>query len=75
MTYYSRNGDKITADQIKAAVDAGTARIIYSRGLNRTNSALSLVSDDFDTRGQCYQMSDEAWTYKPTFAEALKAAH
>ena len=74
MTYYTTQGDVVTADQIKAAVAAGTARIVYSRGDNHTNHSLSLDCDDFDTRGQCAQMAEEQWTAVPTVQQALQAA-
>jgi len=75
MTYYTQTGDVVTADQIKAAVEAGTARIIYSHNFDgRTDRALAIDSEDIDTRGECYQMSEEVWSTVPTLAEALKAA-
>ena len=74
MTYYSATGDIISAAEIKDAVAKGSARIIYSRAYNQTNSSLCLVCDDFDTRGDCYQMLDEQWTSVPTLDEALRVA-
>lgn len=75
MTYYAINGEVVTADQIKAAIAAGTARIIYTRAYNHTDTSLSLDCEDFDTRGQCYQMLDEQWTTVPTVQQALRAAY
>lgn len=74
MTYYTTQGDVVTADQIKTAVAEGKARIIYSRAYNHTRANLSLDCEDFDTRGQCYQMIDEQWTAVPTVQQALKVA-
>lgn len=45
MTCYTSQGDIVSADQIKAAVAKGTARIIYSRAFNHT-SALSPALDN-----------------------------
>lgn len=75
MTYYTSQGDIVSADQIKAAVAKGTARIIYARAYNHTKESLSLDGKDFDTRGQCYQMLDEQWTAVPTVKQALQAAY
>lgn len=74
MTYYTTQGDVVTADQIKSAVEAGTARIIYGRAENHTAQSLSLNSHDFDTRGECLSTWDEQWTAVPTLQQALQVA-
>lgn len=74
--YYLINGDAVTADQIRAAFDAGKARLIHGRGEGRTTTGLMLNGEDIDTRGQCYSMWDEAWTTTPeTLQSALQAAY
>lgn len=72
--YYANQGDIVSAKDIASAVAKGTARIIYSRAFGGTNASLSLVCEDFDTRGDCYQMLDEQWTATPTLADALAVA-
>lgn len=75
MTYYANNGDIVSAEQIKAACDAGTAKIIHSYNpAGGMCHALALDAVDFDTRGQNYQMGEDCWTTTPTVSEALKAA-
>lgn len=75
MTYYTTQGDVVTSDQIKAAVEAGTARIIYSHNPDGgLYHSLTLKGEDIDTRGQCYQMAEEQWTVKPSYQDALRAA-
>jgi hypothetical protein len=79
MTYYTTQGDVVTADKIKAAVAAGTARILYSRmdynTQNRsTGYSLSLDGKDIDTRRQCHTVWEEQWTVVPTLQQALQAA-
>ena len=74
--YYLINGDAVTADQIRAAFDAGKARLIHGRGEGRTTTGLMLNGEDIDTRGQCYSMWDEVWTTTPaTLQSALQAAY
>ncbi len=80
MIYYTTQGDVVTSDQIKAAVAAGTARILYSRMDNNTQNrstghSLSLDGKDIDTRGQCHSVWDEQWTAIPTLQQALQAAY
>ena len=75
MTYYTTQGDQVTAEQIKASVAAGTARIIYYRMDNGTGQSLSLNSPDIDTRDECYSMWDEQWSIVPTLQQALQAAY
>lgn len=70
MIYYTTQGDQVSAEQIKQAVAAGAARIIYSR----IGHSLSLDGHDFDTRGQCHSVWDEQWSVPPTLQQALSAA-
>lgn len=72
--YYDENGNSITLEQIREAVEAGTARIIYSRAENHTAQCLSLNSEDVDTRNECHSVWDERWTKRPTLHEALGVA-
>ena len=75
MTYYTLDGEIVSRNAIAAAYKAGIARIVYTHGFNCTNSGLMLDSEDYDTRGECYQMLDESWTAKPSsLAQALAAA-
>jgi hypothetical protein len=63
MSKYNSQGDIITAAQIRAAIRAGTAKIIYSRMLDGgIGESIDLNCEGFDTRGQCYSMADEQWT-------------
>lgn len=73
--YYLNDGTEVTADQIKDAFEQGKARLIHGRGNNKTTTGLMLDGADFDTRGQCYSMWEEAWTKKPeSLQESLSAA-
>jgi hypothetical protein len=69
------DGTEVTYDQIKEAFEAGDARLVHGRGLNKTTACLAIDGQDFDTRGECVSMYEEAWTMEPkTLNEALKAA-
>ena len=76
MTYYTIDGEIVSKQAIASAFSAGMARIVYGRGLDCTTTGLRLDGQDYDTRGECYQMRDESWTAKPiSLAQALAAAH
>lgn len=73
--YVLRDGTEVTREQIEAAFTAGQARLINGRGDHYTNVSLMLDGKDFDTRGECYSMWDEAWTRTPkTLDDCLAAA-
>jgi hypothetical protein len=54
---------QVDGERIRQAFDAGKCRIVYSRGNHHTKQHLSLNGDDFDTRGECYSVWEEAWTH------------
>lgn len=73
--YYTNTGDQVTLDEIKTAVDAGTARIIVSyKPDGGLSECLCLDCKDFDTRGEEYRMLESAWTIRPTYQHALRVA-
>ena len=76
MPHFDNQGNEITAAQVRAAVEAGAARLVHSHGWQgKTLTALSLDCKDIDTRGQCHAMSDEVWTTLPSsLAHALWVA-
>lgn len=75
--YQDIDGNPVSADSIRQAITEGRARIVHQRALNHTaTNGLILDGRDWDTRGQCYSMSEETWTRMPISAkEALNAAY
>ena len=65
-TYTLIDGTETTVDAIRAAVEAGTARLVHSNGDVKTLTSLSLDGRDIDTRDECYSAWDEVWTTIPT---------
>lgn len=73
--YILRDGTTVTKQQIRDAFLTGKAVLVHSRGVGRTVTCLRIDGIHYDTRGECYDMSNEAWTQKPaTLREALAAA-
>lgn len=73
--YYDKNGNEVSVAQIKSAIDAGVARLCHSNGNGKTLTAVALDGADYDTRGQCASVWDEAWTTVPrSAAQAMRFA-
>ena len=60
--YYLRDGTDVTKDEIEDAFNAGQAVLCYGRGEGLTTTSLMLDGQHYDTRGQCFNAWDEAWT-------------
>lgn len=74
--YILKNGEEVSAEQIKSAVAEKRAVLVHSRAIGHTETGLMLDGVEHSTRNECYSVWDEIWTTKPNdISEALRAAY
>lgn len=76
--YYLKNGESVTADQIKTAYKAGLCILVHQHSPRGTITALATDGVHMDTRhdDDLISLSDAVWTTAPaSLREALNAAY
>ena len=83
MSYYTIEGEEVSRQQIKEAVEKKLAVLHWSHGNWENVASLAIYPDaetaeleaERDTRGECWSMASEVWSHFPKdVSQACRAA-